>query len=370
MAPTEILARQHFESAKQMLEPMGVPCGLFVGGMGATERRAALDAIRRGEWRAVIGTHALIGEGVTYQRLGLCVTDEQHRFGVRQRTQLLHKAGDVPPDLLVMSATPIPRTLALAMYGDLDVSVVDELPPGRTPVKTRIVPEAKRKEMYLFLRGQIELGRQAYVVCPLVEEDEADEQRKAVESHFEALCRGPLKGVPVGLTHGRQPSAEKAAVLSAFAEGRLRVLVATTVIEVGMNVPNAAVMVVENAERYGLAQLHQLRGRVGRGALESWCFLVAKDNERLRALTQTNDGFLIAQKDLELRGPGELLGTRQHGVSLLPGGVELGNVRLLSDAADCAAMLASSPEYAEAYEILRQRATELVDKTMRDVSVS
>ncbi len=370
MAPTEILARQHFESAKRLLEPMSVPCGLFLGGMGARERRDALRAIQSGAWRVVIGTHALIGEGVAYQRLGLCVTDEQHRFGVAQRTRLMQKAGDVPPDLLVMSATPIPRTLALMMFGDLDVSVVDELPPGRTPVKTRIVPEEKRKEMYLFLREQVEQGRQAYVVCPLVEEDEADEQRKAVESHFESLCRGPLKGVPVGLTHGRQPSADKAAVLGSFAEGKLRALVATTVIEVGVNVPNATVMVVENAERYGLAQLHQLRGRVGRGTGESWCFLVAKENERLRALTQTNDGFLIAQKDLELRGPGELLGTRQHGVALLPGGVELGNVRLLTDAAECAGMLASAPEHADAYALLKRRALELMRKTMRDVSVS
>ena len=370
MAPTEILARQHFESAKHMLEPMGVTCGLFLGGMGARERREALFAIQSGAWQVVIGTHALIGEGVVYQRLGLCVTDEQHRFGVAQRTRLLQKGGDVPPDLLVMSATPIPRTLALAMFGDLDVSVVDELPPGRMPVKTRIVPEEKRKEMYLFLREQVEQGRQAYVVCPLVEEDEADEQRKAVESHFESLCRGPLKGVPVGLTHGRQPSPDKAAVLGAFSEGKLRALVATTVIEVGVNVPNATVMVVENAERYGLAQLHQLRGRVGRGTGESWCFLVAKENERLRALTQTNDGFLIAQKDLELRGPGELLGTRQHGVALLPGGVELGNVKLLNDAAECAGMMASETEYTEDYKRLRKRALELMEKAMRDVSVS
>ena len=370
MAPTEILARQHFESAKRMLEPMGVTCGLFLGGMGARERREALKAIQSGQWQAVIGTHALIGEGVTYARLGLCVTDEQHRFGVAQRTRLLHKAGDVPPDLLVMSATPIPRTLALMMYGDLDVSVVDELPPGRQPVKTRIVPDGKRKEMYLFLRAQLELGRQAYIVCPLVEEDEADDQRKAVESHFESLCRGPLKGLPVGLTHGRQPSAEKAAVLGAFADGKLCALVATTVIEVGMNVPNATVMVVENAERYGLAQLHQLRGRVGRGVGESWCFLVAKENERLRALVHTNDGFVIARKDLELRGPGELLGTRQHGVALLPGGVELGNLALLADAAACAQALADAPEHAQAYEQLKERALELARKSMRDVSVS
>ncbi|NLI22729.1 MAG: ATP-dependent DNA helicase RecG [Clostridiales bacterium] len=370
MAPTEILARQHFHSAKQLLEPMGLRCGLLLGGLGVRERREALAAIASGAWQVVVGTHALIGEGVSYARLGLCVTDEQHRFGVEQRTRLLRKAGDTPPDLLVMSATPIPRTLALAMFGDLDVSVIDELPPGRTPVQTRIVPQNRRKDMYLFLRREIENGHQAYVVCPLVEEDEADEQRKAVESHFEALCRGPLKGIPVGLTHGRQPSAEKAAVLDAFAEGKLRALVATTVIEVGVNVPNATVMVVENAERYGLAQLHQLRGRVGRGGGESWCFLVAQENERLRTLVRTNDGFEVARKDLELRGPGEMLGTRQHGVSLLPEGVALSNIQLLHDAVDCAEALSIDAANAAVYEDLRTRAAALVRKTMRDVSVS
>ncbi len=370
MAPTEILARQHYDSATKILQPLGVRCGLLLGGMAARERRAALADIRQGAWQAVFGTHALIGEGVQYENLGLCVTDEQHRFGVAQRTRLMQKGGAVSPHLLVMSATPIPRTLALAVFGDLDVSVVDELPPGRTPVRTRIVPEARRKDMYQFLRVQLEAGRQAYVVCPLVEDDEADEQRKAVESHFEALCRGPLKGLAVGLTHGRQPSAEKAAVLSAFNEGRLRALVATTVIEVGLNVPNATVMVVENADRYGLAQLHQLRGRVGRGAAESWCFLVAKENERLRALVATNDGFEIARKDLELRGPGELLGTRQHGVALLPTGVELGNVKLLADAAECATWLAEGGAGSEAYASLCERAAELASRSLRDVSVS
>ena len=368
MAPTEILARQHFESAKAVLEPMGVRAGLMLGGMPVAERRTALAAVASGTWQMVIGTHALIGENVRFARLGLCVTDEQHRFGVSQRTRLLRKGGDVPPDLLVMSATPIPRTLALAIFGDLDVSVVDELPPGRTPVHTRIVPEEKRREMYLFVRRELETGRQAFIVCPLVEEDEADEQRKAVESHFEALCRGPLKGIPVGLTHGRQSSAEKAAVLEAFAAGRLRALVATTVIEVGVNVPNATLMVVENAERYGLAQLHQLRGRVGRGGGESWCFLVAKENERLRALVHTNDGFEIARKDLELRGPGELLGTRQHGVALLPGGVELGNLQLLTDAAECAETL--HRDQPEAYSALLERAREQMDHTLRETSVS
>ncbi len=298
------------------------------------------------------------------------MTDEQHRFGVRQRTQLLQKGGGLQPHLLVMSATPIPRTLALAMFGDLDVSVVDELPPGRLPVHTRVVPVEKRGDMYHFVRGELEKGRQAYVVCPLVEEDEADDQRKAVVSLFEALCRGPLKGIPAGLTHGRQPSAEKAKVLADFAGGRLRALVATTVIEVGVNVPAATVMVVENAERYGLAQLHQLRGRVGRGTGESWCFLVAAENERLRVLAHTNDGFEVARRDLELRGPGELLGTRQHGVALLPGGVELGNLKLLSEAAECARTLTDGGYGTEALKELRVRALELMQKAFRDSSVS
>ena len=368
MAPTEILARQHLESAKRLLAPMGLRCGLLLGGMPARERKAALSAIAGGEWQVVIGTHALLGESVTFQRLALCVTDEQHRFGVAQRTRLMGKGGDIAPDLLVMSATPIPRTLALAMFGDLDVSVVDELPPGRLPVHTRIVPETRRKDMYLFIRNQLELGRQAYVVCPLVEEDEADDQRKAVESHYEALCRGPLKGIAVGYTHGKQPSSEKAEVLSAFSQGILRALVATTVIEVGVNVPAATVMVVENAERFGLAQLHQLRGRVGRGGGESWCFLVGNDQERLRTLVRTNDGFEVALKDLELRGPGELLGTRQHGVALLPGGVEMGNVKLLGDASACAEELAL--ENGAVYHDLLERAALLMRNTMRDVSVS
>jgi ATP-dependent DNA helicase RecG len=369
MAPTEILARQHYESAKAVLEPLGIRCGLLLGNMPVKERRAALDSIAVGRWQAVIGTHAMIGDTVHYANLGLCITDEQHRFGVRQRTQLLHKGGGIQPHLLVMSATPIPRTLALAMFGDLDVSVVDEMPPGRQPVHTCIVPAEKQKDMYLFVRKTLESGRQAYVVCPLVEEDEADEQRKAVISHFNVLCKGPLKDLPVGLTYGRQPSAEKVQVLADFASGKLSTLVATTVIEVGLNVPNATVMVVENAERYGLAQLHQLRGRVGRGGGESWCFLVAKENERLRTLTRTNDGFEVARKDLELRGPGELLGTRQHGIALLPGGVELGNLKLLADAQQCAEALCSG-QYGNITDTLRERAREMMRASLRETSVS
>ncbi|HPF86932.1 MAG TPA: ATP-dependent DNA helicase RecG [Candidatus Limiplasma sp.] len=371
MAPTELLARQHIESAKQLLAPQGIRCGLLLSGMPAPQRRDALAAIQSGHWQVVIGTHALISEGVQYHNLGLCITDEQHRFGVGQRTRLIRKgSGTAVPHLLVMSATPIPRSLALMMYGDLDVSVVDQLPPGRTPVITRIVRPEKRGDMYHYLRNELEQGHQAYIVCPLIEEDEGKAQLKAVESLHQTLAKGVLKGIPIGITHGRQPSAEKAEVLDAFAGGRLQVLIATTVIEVGMNVPNATLMIIEDAERYGLAQLHQLRGRVGRGSQESRCFLVGQENERLRALTHTNDGFEIARKDLELRGPGELLGTQQHGAALWAGSADLMNVKLVHDAAACAQALAQSEAGTPAYRALAQQAETLLRRSLRDVSVS
>ncbi len=317
MAPTEILARQHFESAQKTLMPLGITCGLLTGGMKAKERRAAIAAVASGAWQAVIGTHALISEDVIYQKLGLVVTDEQHRFGVRQRQQL-HKKAEEAPNTLVMSATPIPRTLALVLYGDLDVSVIDELPPGRTPVATRMVPDGKREGMYGFILSEVQKGRQAYIVCPLVEESEAIDAVSAQDMYAD-LCQGALKSLRLGLTFGAQDALEKARVLSDFSAGQIDVLVATTVIEVGVNVPNATVMVIENAERFGLSQLHQLRGRVGRGAEKSWCFLMAEPNERLKLMTQTQDGFLVAQKDLELRGAGEFFGTRQHGKTTLQG---------------------------------------------------
>lgn len=371
MAPTEILARQHLESAKKLLEPLGIACGLLLSGMKAPDRRAALENIRSGRWQAVIGTHALISEGVEYQNLSLCITDEQHRFGVAQRTRLLRKGkGGAAPHLLVMSATPIPRSLALMMYGDLDISVVDELPPGRTPVKTRIVPPEKRDDMYRYLREELAQGNQAYVVCPLIEEDEGNAQLKAVESLHHTLAQGALKGVPIGITHGRQPSQEKAEVLEAFAENRLAVLIATTVIEVGMNVPNATLMIVEDAQRYGLAQLHQLRGRVGRGAKESRCFLVGTENERLRVLTQTNDGFEIARRDLLLRGPGELLGTQQHGAALWAGGLDMMDGKLLHDTATCAKELSEGEAFRPAWQALLLRADELLQRSLHNVSVS
>ena len=310
MAPTEVLARQHYEAAQKLLAPLGIRCGLLVGSLTQKQHRLAHEAIAAGEWDAVIGTHALITEGVKYHRLGLVVTDEQHRFGVRQRT-LLSEKGDAP-NVLVMSATPIPRSLSLILYGDLDISIVDELPPGRTPVRTRIVPEDRREGLYGFLREEVKKGRQAYFVCPLVEESEAVEALPA-EVVYEELRTKKLPDLRIELVHGRMKPADKDAALERFRTGEADILVSTTVIEVGVNVPNATVMVFENAERFGLAQLHQLRGRVGRGAHESWCFLMAEPNERLRFLCSTNDGFRVAQKDMELRGPGELFGTRQSG---------------------------------------------------------
>ncbi len=336
MAPTEILARQHYESAKAMLEPLGLRCGLLIGSLKAKDKKAAHAACASGEWDVVVGTHALISEGVEYRKLGLVVTDEQHRFGVRQRSTLQEKgaADEKAPHVLVMSATPIPRTLALILYGDLDVSVVDELPPGRTPVKTRVVPDAKREAMYGFLRQEVSKGRQGYVVCPLVEDSDMLEDVRSAQTTFEELESGVLHGLRVGLTWGSQPAEEKARVLVDFSGGRLDVLVSTTVIEVGVNVPNASVMIIENAERFGLSQLHQLRGRVGRGAAESWCFLLADENERLRILSRTNDGFLVAQKDLELRGPGDLMGTRQSG-EMMQDFLLDGDVKLLEEASNC-----------------------------------
>lgn len=371
MAPTEILARQHYETAKAMLEPMGITCGLMIGSMKAKEKREAHQHAADGSWQAVFGTHALISEGVKYQHLGLVVTDEQHRFGVNQRSTLQEKGAEKgkAPHVLVMSATPIPRTLALILYGDLDISVVDELPPGRTPVKTRVVPDEKRSAMYGFLREQVRQGRQAYVVCPLVEESEAVENVRAARETYEALQHGELHGLRVALTWGAQPSEEKAAVLAKFSAGEIDVLVSTTVIEVGVNVPNASVMIIENAERFGLSQLHQLRGRVGRGAAESWCFLLAEENERLRIMTATNDGFLVAQKDLELRGPGDLMGTRQSG-EMMAGFLLDGDVRLLEEASRCMKQLRADPALAEERAAVEAEAMKTYAEKLRHVALN
>ena len=370
MAPTEILARQHLESAKKILEPLGVSCGLLLGGMKAKERREALESIASGQWQAVIGTHALISEGVEYKNLGLVVTDEQHRFGVRQRRLLSKKAAEseAAPNELVMSATPIPRTLALVLYGDLDLSVVDELPPGRTPVKTRLVPEEKRDGLYDFIRREAAQGRQTYIVCPLVEESEQIDARSAQETYAE-LCTGPLSDLRLGLTFGEQDAAEKDETIRRFAQGELDVLVSTTVIEVGVNVPNATVMVIENADRFGLSQLHQLRGRVGRGAKESWCFLMAAPNERLKTLCETGDGFRIAQKDLELRGPGDFLGTRQHGDTLISGMALGADVQMLEETSNCLKWL-RSPGYEEEWGQVKQSAQAAFSRVMDEIAMN
>lgn len=354
MAPTEILARQHYESAQKILEPLGIRCGLLLGGMKAAQRREALENIRTGAWKAVIGTHALLSEGVKYHNLSLVITDEQHRFGVRQRHQLSQKAaGDTEPHVLVMSATPIPRSLALILYGDLDLSVVDELPPGRTPVRTRIVPANKRDGLYQFIISQVQQGQQAYIVCPLVEENDMLSAVSAQETYAD-LSTGPLASLRLGLTYGAQDAVEKERTLAAFAAGDIDVLIATTVIEVGVNVPNATVMVIENADRFGLSQLHQLRGRVGRGAQESWCFLMAQPNERLTTLCSTNDGFEIARKDLEIRGPGEFLGTAQHGAGMLSGLSADG--RLIAETQQCIRMLERDPAMLYELKQIQQQA--------------
>ncbi len=318
MAPTEILAEQHYLTLRRLLEPLGVTVQLLVGSLPRAERQEALARASDGRADVVVGTHALIEEDVAFHRLGLVVVDEQHRFGVAQRAALRRKGER--PDVLVMTATPIPRTLALTLYGDLDVSVLDELPPGRSPIRTVHRAGQLRPKVYEFVLAQVAQGRQAYIVCPLIEESDKLQAEAATEL-ASRLREGPLRGLRVEVVHGRLRVEERDRVMEALRAGEIDVLVATTVIEVGIDVPNATVMVIEDADRFGLAQLHQLRGRVGRGAHQSYCILVAdprteEARARLRVMVETTDGFQIAQRDLELRGVGELLGgRRQHGIS-------------------------------------------------------
>ena len=346
LAPTEILASQHAENLNRLLAPFGMRVALLTGGMKAAPRRTTLAAIRDDEADLIVGTHAILSEGVDFARLGLAVVDEQHRFGVRQRGLLAEKAAN--PHLLVMSATPIPRTLGLLMYGDLDISILDELPPGRKPVKTRCITGKKRADLYGFLDREIGAGRQVYIVCPAIE-DAGSSGLNAVKSYYEDIAKALLPDRRVGLMHGRLKPKEKAEVMEDFKAGRLDALVSTTVIEVGVDVPNATVMVIENAERYGLSALHQLRGRVGRGAAESWCFLVSDNTsesvqKRLRFLCSTSDGFAVAQYDLETRGPGDFFGSRQHGLPTLQVADLMNDTRTLHAAqSEAAALLAADP---------------------------
>jgi ATP-dependent DNA helicase RecG len=323
MAPTELLAEQHARNFLGWLEPLDIRVGLLTGRLAGRARAALAADLASGAVQVAVGTHALFQEGIEFDRLALMIVDEQHRFGVHQRMQLREKGrtGGRYPHQLVMTATPIPRTLAMTAYADLDVSVIDELPPGRTPVRTVVLPETRREEIVARIDAACRSGRQAYWVCPLI--DESDLVRHQAAEETAAALASALPDVRVGLVHGRMPAARKDAVMSSFKAGRLDLLVATTVIEVGVDVPNASLMIIENAERMGLAQLHQLRGRVGRGPVESTCVLLYAApltpiaRERLAVLRDTNDGFEVARRDLELRGPGELLGTRQTGLMQL-----------------------------------------------------
>jgi ATP-dependent DNA helicase RecG len=342
MAPTEILAEQHIRTVRALVEPLGLQVAWLSAGQRAREREAALEALRSGSAAIGVGTHALIQDAVELRQLGLAVVDEQHRFGVLQRASLRGKGRH--PHVLVMTATPIPRTLALTLYGDLDVSVLDELPPGRMPIRTTVRYETARERIYDFIRTELRAGRQAFVVCPLVEETEVSDLRAATEM-AERLQTGPFRDFRVGLVHGRLSFDQKDAVMRAFKARELDLLVATTVIEVGIDVPNASVMLVEHAERFGLAQLHQLRGRVGRGTAKSDCILLAsgpasdEGKRRLDAMEATQDGFRLAEVDLEIRGPGEFFGTRQSGLPEFRTGSLLTHARLLEEARQDAMML-------------------------------
>jgi len=316
MVPTEILAEQHYESLKPILEPFGLKLVLITGSMKASEKRKCYENLASNKAHIAIGTHALIEDSVTFNQLGLVITDEQHRFGVRQRAALSSKGNN--PDVLVMTATPIPRTLALILYGDLDISIIDQLPPGRKSIKTYSVNDAMRGRINKFIREKVKEGSQVYIVCPLIEESEVIEAVSA-EELAERIAKEDFKDLHVGLIHGKIKPKEKDAVMHAFIKGEIDILVSTTVIEVGVNVPNATLMVIENAERFGLAQLHQLRGRVGRGIHQSFCVLYNQSKskisaQRMKIMEESTDGFKISEKDLELRGPGEFFGTRQHGI--------------------------------------------------------
>ncbi|MBV9033989.1 MAG: ATP-dependent DNA helicase RecG [Acidobacteriaceae bacterium] len=318
LAPTEILATQHYGYFKRLLEKLGYVIALLTGSMTSREKQQVKQLVAGGLVHVVVGTHALIQEDVEFANLGLAIVDEQHRFGVRQRWELFKKGKDEQADVLVMTATPIPRTLALTIYGDLDVSIIDELPPGRKPIITQHVPESAIETVYSFVAQEIGLGRQAYVVYPVVEESETAAV-KAAEGMYQHLSKAVFPKVRVGLLHGRLPAAEKEAVMASFQSGEIKILVSTTVIEVGVDVPNASVMVIEQAERFGLAQIHQLRGRVGRGSHQSYCVLVTGKlneiaRERIRTLIDSSDGFYIAEMDMKLRGPGEFFGTKQSGI--------------------------------------------------------
>jgi ATP-dependent DNA helicase RecG len=356
MAPTEILAEQHYRQFQRLVTPLGLKCALVLGKHGVKERRAVRQEILTGQTHIAVGTHALLEDDVEFKNLGLIVIDEQHRFGVKQRARL--KAKSQSPELLTMTATPIPRTLALTMHGDLDVSEIDELPPGRKPIETFLLKPAQKTKMWEAVHKEIEKGRQAYIVFPLIDESETL-AAKAATAEYEKLRTGEFKDLRLGLMHGKLKSQEKDEVMDAFRSGAYHILVSTTVIEVGVDVPNASVMVIENADRFGLAQLHQLRGRVGRGADQSYCYLVSEQKsqatrERLEILTITNDGFVVAEKDLEIRGPGEFLGYRQSGLPDLVLADLVKDAKILEEARNAAIAIMKEDPQLTNYPTLKQ----------------
>lgn len=345
MAPTEILAAQHFASFTKLFEGLGVRCALLTGSTSASERKKLLEELKNGDIDVLIGTHAVFQKGVEFSDLALAVTDEQHRFGISQRSKLSEKGNGT--HILVMSATPIPRTLAMILYGDMDISVIDELPPGRQKISTHLVDGSYHDRMYSYLREECLKGAQAYVVCPLVEEGDNDELRSAVE-YADRLCREHLNGISVRYLHGKMKAKEKEEILRDFADGKTQVLVSTTVVEVGVDVPNATIMIIENADRFGLSQLHQLRGRVGRGTKKSYCFVSSdtkneKTLERLKAFCSTTDGFEISRKDLEIRGPGDFFGQRQSGLPIFRHADLLTDMQTLEQAKETADNILTDP---------------------------
>lgn len=374
MVPTEILAAQHYSSLRELLEPLGLNIALLTGSTGAKDARRILEGISTGEIDIIVGTHALIEDKVVFENLGLVITDEQHRFGVRQRAALGKKG--VRPDMLVMTATPIPRTLALILYGDLDISIIDELPPGRKKVLTYAVDSSMRERVYNFIRKQVAEGRQVYIVCPLVEESDAVEAVSASELAYQ-LAHKTFSDLKVGLVHGKMRPSEKDDVMKRFISGETDILVSTTVIEVGVNVPNAALMVIENAERFGLSQLHQLRGRVGRSGYQSYCILFNDSKselarERMKVMTETTDGFVISEKDLELRGPGDFFGTRQHGIPELKIANLYKDMEVLKKAQEAAEILIRDDRLLEAEEnrLLGQAVSEKFSGVMNTISMN
>lgn len=369
MAPTEILAEQHYETLKGFLEPLGVKVALLTGSMTAKQKKSVKGGLENGEYSVAVGTHALVQQTTKFQRLALVITDEQHRFGVEQRAALASKGEN--PHKLVMSATPIPRTLALMIYGDLDISVLNELPKGRQPVETYAVTGKLRERAFNYVKKYLDEGRQGYIVCPMIEESDMDLQD--VKSYAKKLSQGTFKDYAVGLLHGRMNGAQKEQVMSDFKEHKIDLLVSTTVVEVGVDVPNAAIMVIENADRFGLSQLHQLRGRVGRGKYKSSCILITDNvNEetvkRLKILSKTNDGFKISEEDLKLRGPGDFFGSRQHGLPALKIADMSQDMDILRKAQEAAQLIISTDPMLEHTEniYLKELVEKLFDNSMSD----